>query len=195
MGIYCEGRYCKMKDTCALHNPEDGSHEYIDFSSYGSGHITQDDVSVEVWCGDDGNYKRYQPIENKDTVDTSKQLSARIQLKQPPDPSHDTYSLIQCANCHSHGIEITMDENDYLKLQCSWCGVTSRIKLNDDSSILKYKNMWNELKTSINSKLEYHESGEMQSISESIQGVVNCTEILKNITSIEEKYYTSEEKK
>ena len=52
---------------------------------------------------------------------------------------------------------------------------------------MDYKIMWEELKKQINEDLEYHKSGAMQSISESIQGEIKCKEILNMMKKIEER--------
>ena len=50
---------------------------------------------------------------------------------------------------------------------------------------MDYKSMWNELKTKIEEDLMYHQSGIMQSISESIYGESKCEEILNYIKKIQ----------
>ena len=52
---------------------------------------------------------------------------------------------------------------------------------------MDYQKMWKNLKEKINSDLEYHKLGEMQSMSESINGANKCQEILAYMTEIEEK--------
>jgi hypothetical protein len=54
--------------------------------------------------------------------------------------------------------------------------------------IMDYKEMWEELKDEITADLEYHKSGVMQSISESIQGEIKCKELLNKMKKIEEKH-------
>lgn len=185
---YCEGVECSKRDTCELHRniKENEVYEYIDWSTYGSGSFNSEGIAViEHSCGDLGEFKHYKPFKPEETESDSK-IHTKIQMHDPNPIKHDTYSLIQCANCKSHGISISMDENDYLKIKCGWCGVTSRIKLFDDNSIFKYKSMWNELKSEINKRIEYHKNGEMQSISESIHGETACREILNKMNIIEE---------
>lgn len=53
---------------------------------------------------------------------------------------------------------------------------------------MDYKNMWEELKEKIEKDLEYHKSGVMQSIGESVHGAVKCGEFLKYMEEIENKY-------
>lgn len=155
MDTYCEGMNCSKRDTCKKHLTYlDGEemHEYIDYSTQGSGMFTNKGCDVAYMCGDQGNFNLYEK-----TVMTPDEAmrdinKLRVQPKQinHNEISHDDFSLIQCANCHSHGIEITLDENDYLNLKCKWCGVSSTLKLNDDSSILKYKQKYINLKKMTN---------------------------------------------
>ena len=56
-------------------------------------------------------------------------------------------------------------------------------ELKDD---LNYKQMWIDLKNQVSEDLKFHESGEMQSISESVMGEVLCKRILSYIDKIEE---------
>lgn len=53
---------------------------------------------------------------------------------------------------------------------------------------MDYKEMWEELKNEITADLEYHKSGVMQSMSESIQGEIKCKELLNKMKKIEEKH-------
>ena len=68
MKTYCKGSNCKRRDTCAKHNITDESwYEYIDWSEYGGVHFWQDGEGnnhYETWtdCGDDGNYKLYEEV-------------------------------------------------------------------------------------------------------------------------------------
>ena len=50
-----------------------------------------------------------------------------------------------------------------------------------------YFNMWNKLKEKINADLEYHKSGEMQSMVEAIHGETECENFLKYMEEIEEQ--------
>lgn len=52
----------------------------------------------------------------------------------------------------------------------------------------KYEAMWKEFRESINADLKYHESGEMQSLSESIEGKSKCIELLERMDDMEKKY-------
>lgn len=53
---------------------------------------------------------------------------------------------------------------------------------------MNYEAMWNEFKLKIQNDLEYHQSGEMQSLAESVHGESKCKEILNYMQTIEEKY-------
>ena len=53
--------------------------------------------------------------------------------------------------------------------------------------VMDYKEMWEKLKEEIIAKKVYHSSGEMQSLSEAIQGEAFCEEILKIISRIEDE--------
>ena len=68
MSTYCEGSNCSRRDNCKLHNPGEGTHEYIDLSTYGSGHFWRDKDGVchseiEHSCGDLSKFKHYVPIQ------------------------------------------------------------------------------------------------------------------------------------
>lgn len=52
---------------------------------------------------------------------------------------------------------------------------------------MDYKEMWETLRKEIEKDLEYHKSGVMQSMSESIQGEIKCKEFLDKMKKIEEK--------
>ena len=52
----------------------------------------------------------------------------------------------------------------------------------------KFEIMWNELKRSIEYDLNFHRSGEMQSLVESIHGETKCEEFLHKMKEIETKY-------
>lgn len=51
---------------------------------------------------------------------------------------------------------------------------------------MDYQEMWAKLKQQVTSDLEFHKSGAMQSIAESIHGESKCREILNLMTRIEE---------
>lgn len=57
---------------------------------------------------------------------------------------------------------------------------------------MNYEAMWNELKAKVESDLKYHESGIMQSVSESVHGMAKCQEFLNYIKKIEERYIRTE---
>ena len=100
------------------------------------------------------------------------------------------FRLFACTkvDCKNYDIEITLDDEGYLQIKCNECGSVERVKLPNDSSLLQYKHMWNNLKSYLESKREFHESGEMQSISESIHGKATCDEMISHMKIIEEKY-------
>lgn len=67
MSTYCEGSDCSKRGKCKLHNPGEGTHEYIDWSTYGSGTFKRDkngkyEAIIEHSCGDKGEFKRFEPI-------------------------------------------------------------------------------------------------------------------------------------
>lgn len=67
MSTYCEGSNCSKRDNCKLHNPGEGTHEYIDWSTYGSANFIKDNngnyqAVIEHSCGDDGNFEHFQPM-------------------------------------------------------------------------------------------------------------------------------------
>ncbi len=51
---------------------------------------------------------------------------------------------------------------------------------------MDYQKMWEELKRKIEKDAEYHKSGVMQSMTESLQGEEKCKEILTLMAQIEE---------
>lgn len=51
---------------------------------------------------------------------------------------------------------------------------------------MDYKEMWDKLKEEIEHQLESHKSGAMESMAESIQGELECREILSLMAQIEE---------
>lgn len=68
MRAYCEGSSCSRKDFCLLHVPiENAVQEYIDWSTYGSGHSWTDETGyhceIEHCCGHDGEFKHFEPID------------------------------------------------------------------------------------------------------------------------------------
>lgn len=67
MSTYCEGSSCSKRDSCKLHNPSEGTHEYIDWSTYGSGTFIRDNngnyqAVIEHSCGDAGNFEHFEPV-------------------------------------------------------------------------------------------------------------------------------------
>ena len=52
---------------------------------------------------------------------------------------------------------------------------------------MDYKKMWENLKKEIVEDLEYHKRGDMQSISESIQGEIKCNQFLDKMRKIEKR--------
>lgn len=52
----------------------------------------------------------------------------------------------------------------------------------------KFEEMWNELKKSVKDKLDYHKSGIMQSLAESIHGETECEQFIHMMEEIESKY-------
>ena len=64
MSTYCEGSDCSKRDNCKLHNPGEGTHQYIDWSRYGSARYWQDKdgkhhSEIEHSCGDQGQFKKF----------------------------------------------------------------------------------------------------------------------------------------
>ena len=64
---YCDGSECSKRDRCALHNPGEGTHEFIDWSRYGSCSYWTDQEgnhhsNMEHSCGDLGNFKCFEPM-------------------------------------------------------------------------------------------------------------------------------------
>ena len=70
MNTYCEGSDCSKRDNCKLHNPGEGTHEYIDWSTYGSGTFKRDkngkyEAIIEHSCGDKGDFKHFVPVRSE----------------------------------------------------------------------------------------------------------------------------------
>lgn len=68
MRSYCEGSRCSRRDLCLRHVPvENTVQEYIDWSTYGSGHYWTDETGthseIEHCCGDVGEFKHFEPID------------------------------------------------------------------------------------------------------------------------------------
>ena len=53
---------------------------------------------------------------------------------------------------------------------------------------MDYKTMWNKFKLKLERDLKYHQSGNMQSMSEAIHGEVKCQELLSYMANEEIKY-------
>ena len=187
MSVYCEGNNCSKKDTCKKHiYIDDESREYIDYSMQGHGECINTHCEVKYDCGNLGDFKLYENVYNE-SPSPSKEIHTKIVHKKD-EISHDDYSLIQCANCHSHGIEITLDENDYLNLKCKWCGVSSTLKIKENNSIFKYKNMWTKLVHEINKlKDNYHRHDNYRSALENVYGETICKKILSIMDTIKKK--------
>lgn len=100
------------------------------------------------------------------------------------------FVLFACTkvDCKNYDIDISIDEDDCLKIKCNECGCWERVKLPENSSLLKYKRMWTDMRAFIEGQLSYHKSGEMQSIAESIQGEVQCESFLNKMNQIEDTY-------
>ena len=97
------------------------------------------------------------------------------------------FVLFACTkvDCKNYDINISLDNDDCLRITCNECGSTERVILPENSSILKYKHMWNALKTDVEKSLKFHKSGEMQSITESIRGEVIWDSILYKMKQLE----------
>ena len=55
-----------------------------------------------------------------------------------------------------------------------------------------YKALWECLRLYLSSKLDYHKSGYMQSVAESIEGTAFCTEVLDRMDELESKHLIKE---
>lgn len=73
MSSYCEGSACSRKNNCRLHNPGEGIHEYLDWSTYGSGSFIKSkdgkyESNIEYSCGDAGKFKKFEPLTKEDDL-------------------------------------------------------------------------------------------------------------------------------
>lgn len=62
---YCNSTQCEKRHLCAKHGmniKEDSDYFAIDYSSYGSGKCTEQGCEIDHWCGELGDYKRFEPI-------------------------------------------------------------------------------------------------------------------------------------
>ena len=71
--VYCEGSNCDKKNTCKFHTATDDANlrEHIDFSACASGTIDNTGSNIRNWCGRDGYYMKYEPIEYPTTISIS----------------------------------------------------------------------------------------------------------------------------
>ena len=79
------------------------------------------------------------------------------------------------------------DSTGYSKVEY-WCGDYGEYKHYkhiNQPIVFDYKKMWNELKQFIESQRDFHKSGLMQSMHESIEGEKICNLLLKKISEIE----------
>lgn len=59
----CCSLQCEKKHDCAKHCFNNvGAYPSEDYSTFGSGSISNNGCTVEYWCGELGNYKMFEPI-------------------------------------------------------------------------------------------------------------------------------------
>ena len=62
----CCSLKCEKRFDCAKHCfNKVGTYPSEDYYSFGHGSISNEDCTVEYWCGELGNYKMFEPIEKK----------------------------------------------------------------------------------------------------------------------------------
>lgn len=129
MRTYCEGEHCSRRDECALHQTIINEEmEYIDFSTYGSGSANANGLAtIDHWCGDAGDFKLFKlrsPFENNEKSSSFPKI--KIMKASPMQ-----YTLLKCANCESHGIDIILNDENQLIAKCGWCNAESILKMPD----------------------------------------------------------------
>ena len=64
MKTLCCSTKCEKRFECAKADiNNEGTHCVEDFSSFGTGTFTDNGCEIEHWCGEEGNYKMFEPIE------------------------------------------------------------------------------------------------------------------------------------
>ena len=92
MKTLCCSTKCEKRFECAKADiNNDGVHYIEDFYSFGSGTFTDNGCKIEAWCGEEGNYKMFEPIE---------EVNIEVKIKFP----------FQYLNQYLRG-EISLDES------------------------------------------------------------------------------------
>ena len=59
----CCSETCERRNECARHSVNNAGVHYIeDFSSFGSGSLSNNGCEIEYWCGKLGDYKMFESI-------------------------------------------------------------------------------------------------------------------------------------
>lgn len=63
---FCCSMNCKKRFECARADINNkGTHYVEDYSSFGTGTYSDNGCEIEHWCGENGDYKMFEPIEEK----------------------------------------------------------------------------------------------------------------------------------
>lgn len=63
MKTVCNPKNCKLAEYCGKYWANNfGTHPQCDFSTCGKGTCTEDDCTIEYYCGDNGDYKMFEGI-------------------------------------------------------------------------------------------------------------------------------------
>lgn len=67
---YCCSDTCEKKFICGRHAYNHTGLCYVeDYSSYGSGTITENGCEIKYWCGELGDYKMFEPVKDTSIMD------------------------------------------------------------------------------------------------------------------------------
>lgn len=65
MKTLCCSNKCERRFECARADiNNEGLHCVEDFSSFGAGTLTNNGYEIEYWCGKEGNYKMFDPMDS-----------------------------------------------------------------------------------------------------------------------------------
>lgn len=69
MRTLCCSTNCEKRFECGRADINNvGMHYVEDYSSFGSGQFTDKGCIIESWCGEQGNYKMFEPVINKRNI-------------------------------------------------------------------------------------------------------------------------------
>ncbi len=66
----CCSNSCEKRFECGRADINNvGMHYVEDYSSFGSGHFTDEGCIIESWCGKQGDYKMFEPINTPGSIE------------------------------------------------------------------------------------------------------------------------------